>query len=131
MAISILESLGFSGVIISPELGSQDYLFLPRQSPLPLGIVISGNWPLCVSRIVFEGLKLNEPFTSPKGEQAWVKQYGSDFWIYPNWNLDIRAKKASLQLAGYTLFVHLIEPVPRSVKLKERPGLWNWDINLL
>jgi putative protease len=131
LAISVLESLGFSGVIISPELGNQDYLLLPRQSPLPLGIVISGNWPLCVSRIVFEDLKLNEPFSSPKGEQAWVKKYGSDYWIYPNWNLDIKDKKASLQVAGYKLFVHLIEPVPRSVKLKARPGLWNWNINLL
>jgi hypothetical protein len=27
--------------------------------------------------------------------------------------------------------VHLVEPVPSTVKRKERPGLWNWDGELV
>ncbi len=131
LAIKTLASLDFKGAIVSPELGREDYILLPKHSPLPLGIVISGNWPLCVSRILSENLKTDLPFTSPRGEQAWVRKYGSDFWIYPNWKLDIRAKKDELQKAGYKLFVHLLEPLPRTVKLKKRPGMWNWDLNLL
>ena len=66
-----------------------------------------------------------------KGEEAWVRKYGSDYWVYPNWKLDIRAKQDVLRKAGYTLFVQLIEPLPKGVKLKKRRGLWNWDLNLL
>ena len=76
-------------------------------------------------------MKTGRSFTSPKGEQAWVRQYGSDYWMFPNWELDIRVKQDLLQKAGYSLFVHLIEPLPKGVKLKKRPGLWNWNLNLL
>ena len=131
LAVGSLVSLGFNGVIINPELGREDYLLLPKESPLPVGIVIAGNWPLCVSRTLAENMKTGRSFTSPKGEQAWVRQYGSDYWMFPNWELDIRAKQDLLQQAGYSMFVHLIEPLPQGVKLKKRPGLWNWDLNLL
>jgi len=131
LAINTMGSLGFSGVIVSPELGRDDYFSLPKLSPLPLGIVVSGNWPLCISRTLSENLKTETPFISPRGEQAWVKKNGSDFWVYPNWKLDIRDKKDALQVAGYSLFVHLIESIPKSVKLKRRSGYWNWDIDLL
>jgi putative protease len=130
LSIDTLASLGFSGVIVSPELGKDDFLSLPKQSPLPLGIVISANWPLCISRTLSEHLKPETPFISVRGEQAWVKKNESDFWIFPNWKLDIREMKHALQMAGYSLFVHLIEPVPESVTLKKRPGIWNWEINL-
>jgi U32 family peptidase len=131
LAVDSLVSLGFNGVIVSPELGREDYLLLPKHSPLPIGIVIAGNWPLCVSRPLAENMKTGQSFTSPKGEQAWVRQYGSDYWMFPNWELDIKAKQDLLQKAGYSLFVHLIEPLPKGVKLKKRPGLWNWNLNLL
>jgi putative protease len=131
LAVDSLVSLGFNGVIVSPELGQEDYLLLPKHSPLPIGIVTAGNWPLCVSRTLAENMKTGRSFTSPKGEQAWVRQYGSDYWMFPNWELDIRAKQDLLQKAGYSLFVHLIEPLPKGVKLKKRPGLWNWNLNLL
>jgi hypothetical protein len=36
-----------------------------------------------------------------------------------------------LRRAGYGLFVHLIEPVPEAVRLKDRPGLWNWAGDLV
>ncbi len=131
LAISSLASLDFTGVIVSPELGGEDYLKLPKRSPLQLGIVISGNWPLCVSRILSGHLKTCKPFVSPKGEEAWAKQYGSEYWVYPNWQLDIREKRKELEKAGYILFVHLFEPLPIGVSLKKRPGMWNWDLNLL
>ena len=131
MAINRLASFGFAGAVVSPELGSRDYFLLPKHSSIPLGIVISGNWPLSISRILPKNLKTGMPFISPKGEEAWVRKYGSDFWVYPNWKLDIRTKKNELQRAGYSLFVHLIEPLPVEVKLKKRPGLWNWNLGLL
>lgn len=131
LAIKTLASLNFAGVIVSPELGQEDYFLMPKHSPLPLGIVISGNWPFCISRIVSKNLKAEKPFTSPKGEEGWVKKFGSDYWVYPNWKLDLRGKKDALKRAGYILFVNLIEPLPKEVKLKKRPGSWNWDLGLL
>ena len=130
MAINTLLNLGFSGVIVSPELDGQDFLQLPKNSPLPLGIVISGNWPLSISRILSPKFKTDTDFTSPKGEHGWVKKYGPDFWVYPNWKLDISSKKDELKKAGYLMFVHLVEPVPSKIKMKKRPGLWNWDLKL-
>ncbi|MBT8356847.1 MAG: U32 family peptidase, partial [Deltaproteobacteria bacterium] len=130
LAIEVAKSLGFSGVIVSPELGAKDFFLLPKQSALPLGIVISGSWPLCISRTISEKIKKGIPFTSPKGEQAWVKKIGSNFWVYPNWKFDISKKMNELKRAGYQLVVHLNEPLPKGVKLKKRPGMWNWDVGL-
>ncbi|MBW1696669.1 MAG: U32 family peptidase [Deltaproteobacteria bacterium] len=130
LAIEALSSLGFTGVIVSPELGGEDYLKLPKQSPLPLGIVVSGNWPLCVARTLSRKIKTNIPFTSPKGELAWVSEHGSTFWLYPNWPIDLTDKRQQLKSAGYSLFVNLRQPVPRTVNMKKRQGLWNWKIGL-
>ncbi|MDM8522910.1 peptidase U32 family protein [Desulfococcaceae bacterium HSG8] len=131
LAIRTIADFGFSGAVVSPELGRKDYLQLPEQSPLPLGIVISGNWPLCISRIFPENLKTGVPFTSPKGEQGWVSQYGSEVRIYPNWKLDISSEKEKLRKAGYRLFIDIIEPIPEKVKIKKRPGMWNWELDIL
>jgi putative protease len=130
LALATIESMGFRGAIVSPELGSEDFLQLPQQSPIPLGIVAIGNWPLCVARSAARELQLDKPFASPKGEQAWITRYGPDYWIFPNWLLDLGEQKMALQKAGYTLFVKLMEPLPKSVKLKKRKGLWNWDTKL-
>jgi putative protease len=127
LAIKTLASFHFKGVIVSPELSRKDYVSLPIHSPLPLGIVISGSWPLSISRIISANLKTEKAFISPKKEAAWVKKNGPDYWVYPNWIIDIRAKKDQLKRMGYRLFVHLAEPIPTEVKLKKRPGLWNWD----
>ncbi|MBW2600430.1 MAG: U32 family peptidase [Deltaproteobacteria bacterium] len=129
-AVNMLVSLGYSGVIVSPELSRADYLLLPRHSSLPLGVVIWGNWPLCVSRILCDNLKTNTTFSSPRGEKAWATRFEANYWVYPNWTLDIRREKDVLKKAGYSLFVHLIEPLPRQIELKKRPGLWNWDLGL-
>jgi putative protease len=130
LAIEQLAGMQFKGVIVSPEQGKADYAGLPSKSPLPMGIVVSGNWPLCVSRIIADDLKTDHLFNSPKGEQAWVRQYGSDFWVFPNWQVDLTPKTDVLKKAGYTMLVHLSEPLPKKVKLKQRPGLWNWEIGL-
>ena len=130
LAIVSLAALGFSGVIVSPELSRDDFLQLPPKSPLPLGIVVSGNWPLCIARSLSETLKPETPFLSPKNEQAWVTKYDRNYWTYPNWKIDLSAYEARLKSAGYSLFVRLYEPVPRNVRMKKRPGLWNWELGL-
>ncbi len=118
--------MGFSGVVVSPEMGRADILEMPKKSPLPLGIVLSGNWPLCISRILSDGIKQNQPFSSPKGEQAWAVKHGHEYWIFPNWNLDISSKRDLLGRSGYSCFISMHEPVPRSVRMKGRQGMWNW-----
>ncbi len=129
-ALEQMAGIGFHGVIVSPELGRKDYELLASASPLPLGIVLSGHWPLCVSRTTSSEIQLEKPFTSPKGEQAWMRAYDGDYWVYPNWRLDISPNREALIKSGYQLFVHLSEPVPRSIEVKNRPGLWNWDLDL-
>ena len=129
-AAASLKQLGFSGAIVSPELGKKDYLALPDQSILPLGIVLSANWPLCISRTLAEQFKEGTPFTSPKGETSWAVKYDEDFWLFPNWKVDLQQKRELLAAAGYTVFVHLSEPVPKTVSIKQRPGLWNWKLGL-
>jgi len=130
LAINQIKSYGFSGAIVSPELGQAEFLSLPRQSPLPLGLVFSGLWPLCISRILSDRLKTDRPFQSPKGETAWAVQQDANYWVYPNWELNLSAYRKELEQAGYQRFVHLIEPVPRSIEMKDRPGTWNWKIGL-
>ncbi len=130
LALETAAALGFEGAIVSPELGDADILALPRSSPLPLGVLIGGNWPLCVARTAAADLILDAPFRSPKGEEAWSVRHGPLMWVYPNWRLNLQDRRRQLEQAGYRLFVHLIEPLPNHVTLKERPGRWNWEVGL-
>jgi len=130
LALQSLAEMGFNGAFLSPELGRRDYLEMPARSPIPLGMVISGHWPLCVSRIVADDVKTGKAFTSPRGEQGWTARYENDYWTFANWQLDLQSKIKGLEKAGYKQFVHLVEPLPRGVKLKKRPGKWNWGIDL-
>jgi putative protease len=130
LAIGVMADLGFSGAFVSPELSFSDYEELPAHSPLPLGIVIGGNWPLCIARTLSADIREDQPFSSPRGEQAWVHRWDADYWMYPNWPLDLSAEKKDLQRAGYCVFAHLVEPIPPGVKMKQRPGEWNWRIGL-
>jgi putative protease len=116
--------------MVSPELGQTDYLQLPGQCALPVGMVLSGNWPLCISRILSDHLKADTLFQSPRGEMAWAAQQDANYWIYPNWKLDLTAYRKELEAAGYRRFVHLQEPAPAAIRIKERPGLWNWKLSL-
>jgi putative protease len=130
LAVSTMKSLGFNGVIVSPEMGRNDILKMPQASPLPLGIVLSGLWPLCISRILSSDIQENRPFSSPKGEQAWAVKNGHEYWLFPNWKLDIASHKERLRKAGYRFFIVMHEPVPRKVRMKAREGVWNWKIGL-
>jgi putative protease len=130
LSIQEVKSYGFSGAIVSPELGQTDYLSLPGQSPLPLGIVLSANWPLSISRILSDRLKPDTLFLSPKGEMAWASLTDSNYWVYPNWMLNLTAYRKELEQAGFQRFVHLTEPVPPHIRIKDRPGNWNWRLSL-
>ena len=130
LAMASVERLGFVGAIVSPELGAEDVLRMPQLCPIPLGIVIAGSWPLCVARSMSDGIQLDKPFTSPKGEQAWATRYGSDYWVFPNWKLDLQSRNKALQKSGYRLLVTLVEPLPKGVMFKKRLGEWNWKTNL-
>jgi putative protease len=129
LAVDAMKKMGFQGVIASPELTAGEFLELPEQSPLPLGIVLSGNWPFCISRIESPELKQNLLFRSPKNEEAWTVRYDGNIWVFPNWALNIESEKDRLAKAGYRMFVHLVEPIPAEVTLKTRPGKWNWDLS--
>jgi putative protease len=130
LALEFLAGLGAAGAMVSPELGRQDLAALPGLSPLPLGIVLSGSWPLCISRVLAEDAATDTLLLSPKKEGAWARRYGADFWLYPDWQLDLGKERTQLQRAGYKLFVHLVEVPPKGVRLNERPGLWNWRLDL-
>lgn len=130
-ALAVLRTLGFAAAIVSPELPGEDILALPRQSCLPLGVVLSGYWPMGVTRHHLEGLKPGEPFTSPKNEVFWARRYGQNTWIYPGWPLDIEDRRPQLEAAGYTLFVRIDEHPPQTVPEPRRTSPFNWDIPLL
>jgi len=130
LALMTIKKMGFKGAIVSPELGGDDLLQLPSKSPIELGIVCFGSWPLCISRTICEDMETAKIFSSPKGEEGWVQRYGKNFWVYPNWKLDIRNRNKELIQAGFSLFISISEPIPKGILLKKRPGQWNWDIGL-
>lgn len=130
-SLSILKDFNFAGAFVSPELSGAEYLSLPKSSPLPLGIVLSGFFPVGLARFDPSGLKPTEPFASPKGEIFWSRKYGSNLWIYPAWPLDLNDKRSALESAGYSFFAHIQEIPPSTLPESSRPGLFNWDETLL
>ncbi len=128
-AIFKAKEMGFEAAVASPELSEKDYITLAEKSPLPLGIVISGSFPLGVSRILSDELKTDAAFISPKNETAFIKKRGSSFFIYPDWSLDLSSKKNILANAGFSFFLHLPEPA-HNIKMKQRTSIWNWNIGL-
>lgn len=130
-ALGMLAGQGFSGAFVSPELARDDALALPAQSPLPLGAVLSGFWPVGLSRFGLAGIRPNEPFTGPKGEVFWARRYGGTLWIYPAWPLDLSAQRRELADAGYSFFVRMEETPPAALPELRRQGLFNWNGALL
>ncbi|MBO4311738.1 MAG: U32 family peptidase [Desulfovibrionaceae bacterium] len=130
-AIEAMARLGFSAAFVSPELSGEDFLALPAQSPLPLGMVLGGFWPMGIGRHAPEGIKPGEPFQSPKGESFWTRKFGQNTWVFPAWPLDLSAKKAELEAAGYSFFAQLDDAPPKTLAVNPRPGLFNWDGRLL
>ncbi|MFW5734064.1 MAG: U32 family peptidase [Oceanidesulfovibrio sp.] len=131
LALESLAELGFDGAIVSPELGKDDYLALPRQSPLPLGMVTAGFWAACVSRHVPAPVKQREPLTSPKGEVYWPRTLGQNLWLFPSWPVDLSEHRQSLENAGYRWFVTLDETRPKEVPDPGRTTVMNWDGGVL
>jgi putative protease len=131
ISVKILSDNGFNGVILSPELGVNDILKFPATSPLPLGVFVNGNWPVCVSRAKPGSININKPFSSGLGEDYWTDEIDGNFWTFPNWILDLTPKLDLMKKAGILLFVYGIERIPETVKIKKRQGLWNWDHGLM
>lgn len=131
MTVNLLKQYGFSGAIVSPELDKETFCSLPNACDLPLGIVIYGNWPLGISRIISKDLKINQAFTSPMGETAWITKHNNNYVLFPNWYLDLTSKKDTLTNAGFSVFISIHENIPRGIKMKNRQGLWNWNLKLL
>jgi len=129
-AIIQAKKLGVKSAIVCPELGKEDYFSMPQKSPIPLGIVISGFLPLSIARIIPEGIETDSPLVSPKGEICFIKKTGGNYFVYPNWQIDLTSQKERLENAGYSIFVHLIEHIPKKINIKQRQGLWNWNIGL-
>ncbi len=129
--LNVLKDMGFTAAFVSPELPSEDLLALPEQSPLPLGFMLDGFWPVGIARFGLLGVKANEPFVSPKGEIFWARNYGANVWIYPAWPMDFSEKRQVLENAGYSMFVRVVENPPQNLPTLRRDGLFNWDGELL
>ena len=129
-AIAGVADLGFTSAIVAPELGEEDFLALPAQSSLPLGMVLTGFWPSGISRHGPEAISDKEAFVSPKNEEFWYKRYGQNTWVYPARPLDLSAYRPALERAGYRLFIHMDEHPPRSLEIK-RTSEYNWNVGLL
>ena len=130
LTLKAFASLGFCAAFAGPELDREDLLALPAQSPLPLGMVLSGWWPMAISR--HEAVIRHDlPFSSPMKELAWTHKYGQNTWIYPAWPLDLTQYRAELEAAGYGFFAVLEEQTPKDLPEVKRPGLFNWETPLL
>jgi len=124
-------ALGMECAFASPELSGAELLSLPRHSPIPLGIVVGGFWPLGLTRILSEEVRLEEPVLSPRGEVAFVRKFGGNHWIFPGWELDLSAHRRELEQAGYALFATLRETWPKFLETAPRTSVFNWDQGLL
>ena len=131
LALQALQSMGFATAFISPELSGEELLALPSQSPIPLGIVVSGYWPMGITRHSIAPLSPDEGFQSPKGEVFWARRYGQNYWIYPNWPLDLVGRLPQLEQAGYSTFVHMQEYPPQKVPEPRRASEFNWENGLM
>ncbi len=123
--------LGMEAAFVSPELSGEELLSLPRSSPIPLGIVLGGLWPLGITRVLAEEVRLEEPILSPRGEMAWVRKIGANHWIFPGWELDLSAHRRELEQAGYACFAVLREYWPKALDQSLRTSVFNWSQGLL
>ncbi len=130
-AIDALKRMGFSQVIVSPELGGDDYMALPKQSPLPLGLVLEGFLPIGITRHAINPLKSDTAWFSPKREGFWTRRYGQNIWLYPAWPLNLQSHRAALEAAGYSTFIQIAEFPPKGVEKASRSGDFNWQIGVL
>ncbi|MFP4169187.1 MAG: peptidase U32 family protein [Desulfonatronovibrionaceae bacterium] len=130
-ALEAVRELGCCGAFLSPELGEEDLLILAEKTPLATGLVTKGIWPACVSRIPATGIKPARAVKSPKEETFWTMRYGGNYWVFPNWEINLTGRETELHRAGFSLFAHLEDRPPGKIELKKRPGLWNFEHGLL
>ena len=131
LALGELARLGFAGAFVTPELSGEDLLALPALSPLPLGVVYKGAWPLGLSRVLSGEVKTCMPVISPKEEGLWAVKYDRTYWLYANWEMDLYKHRDALEKAGYIVFADLREPMPKEVTKRERTSHFNWEVGLL
>ncbi|OEU69131.1 MAG: peptidase U32 [Desulfovibrio sp. S3730MH75] len=131
LALMELYEMGFKSAFVSPELSKADFLALPQHSPLPLGIITSGLWPLAISRIVAEETELMAPIYSQKKEICWVRKYNQNYWVYPGWELELKEVTKKLESAGYSMFLQITETWPKAVPTPNRTSTFNWDLSLM
>ena len=94
-------------------------------------MVLSGYWPVGISRHGMNQVKANEAFFSPKGEAFWARNYGHNLWIYPAWPMDLSAHRQELEAAGYAFFARLEEHLPPNMPPLRRTSEFNWNGSLL
>lgn len=131
VALQELAALDYAAAIVSPELTAEDFRILPQKSVLPLGCVLGGFWPVGLSRFGLQGINAGEIFASPHGEKFWSRQRNEATYIFPAWPLDLQDKRQELQSIGYKFFVFMEEVTPKNLAEEKRPGLFNWDGQLL
>ncbi|EFI33568.1 peptidase U32 [Desulfonatronospira thiodismutans ASO3-1] len=130
-ALKILQELGFKGAVLSPELSREDFMQMAHKACIQVGIVIKGLWPVSISRTFAAEARPFLPFISPKKETFWAAKRDANIYIYPNWEINLTEFESDLRRAGFSLLLHLKEPLPRKITLKDRPGLWNWEQGLV
>lgn len=130
-ALEALARAGFCAAFASPELEAGAMLSLAATSPLPLGLVISGFFPVGISRFGLKGLTANEVFQSPLGETFWSRDYAGATWLFPGWPVNLESVRPELLKAGYSFFAILEETPPADLPKAKRPGLFNWQGELL
>lgn len=130
-AVVELAKMGFEAAIVSPELAKEEFLALPEQSPLPLGFVLKGLWPLGISRVLAESVQIDEAYQSPHRETLFVKKYGQNNWVFPGWEMDLTEHQRTLEHAGYRIFVTMAERWPKKVHRIARTSTFNWENQLL
>lgn len=131
LTLSELSRVGYSGAFVSPELSSRSFLEMPRKSPLPLGVVIQGFWPLCLSRILSPATKTTSIIRSPKKEMSWLATYQGTVYHYSNQELDLSAFCNELKNAGYSFLARLHQPRPSHVPKPKTFSTFNWYNQLL
>lgn len=130
LALAEISRLGFGAAFASVELAGDELVALARESPLPLGLILGGAWPVGISRFgLAAGIEARTPFFSPKGEGFWSLDRAGLTWIYPAWEINLADKKA--ELGDFSFFAWIIEKAPEAMPKVSRPGLFNWEGNLI
>ena len=101
-----------------------------RPAPGRLGAVLSGWWPVGISRgrTPIAHVKPNEAFASPKGELFWARRYrGKRLGISRLAGLGPDGHRPELEAAGFSFFASLDETPPASLPEARRASLFNWQ----